>query len=549
MSDLDRPAILDAATAPFARPSVRTADPTGESSRRVRCADRAPLAVPTGLVVTMTLAALLAGCMVGPDYVRPKVDTPAQYRFQFREVQETANTRWWRGFNDPVLDDLISQALAHNWNVKIAAANVEAAAGVLSQARAPLFPQLTYNGVGERARVSEDTATTIPGSFANPADNFQVLAGASWEIDLWGRIRRQTEAARANLLATEEARRGVILSLVGTVASGYLQLRGLDSQLALSKQTQAAYGESLRLFEAQFKYGQVSEMTVAQAKSQYETASAQIPLLERKIAQTENGIGVLLGRNPGPIPRGLPVETLVAPAVPAGVPSDLLARRPDILEAEQQLIAANARIGAARALYFPTISLTGALGTNSAQLANLFSGPANTWSFAGTLAGPIFTAGAVSGQVAQAVALQQAALNNYQRVIVGAFADVSNALVGREKLTAEVTTQQRLVQALSDYARLARLQFTGGYVPYSTVLQADQELFPAELNLAATRAASLIALVSIYQAMGGGWVDEAAREAPAPVRGKGPFAPAIPRAPGVAAPPAGAGSGVAGAAP
>ena len=501
------------------------------------------------MVAMSMLAAMLAACMVGPDYVRPKVDTPAQYRFQFRDAQATANTQWWRQFNDPVLDDLINQALAHNWNVKIAAANVEAAAGVLSQARAPLFPQLSYNGEGLRERVSQDTATPVPSTVANPANNYMLLAGASWEIDLWGRIRRQTEAARANLLATEEARRGVILSLVGSVASGYIQLRGLDAQLALSKQTQAAYGESLRLFEAQFKYGQVSEMTVAQAKSQYETASAQIPLLERKIAQTENGLSTLLGRNPGPIPRGLTLETLVPPAVPAGVPSDLLARRPDILQAEQQLIAANAQIGAARALYFPTISLTGTLGGNSAQLSNLFSGPANTWNFAGTLAGPIFTAGAVSGQVAQAQALQQAALNNYQLVIVGAFADVSNALVGREKLTAEVVTQQKLVKALSDYSRLAKLQFNGGYAPYSTVLQADQQLFPAELNLAATRASSLSALVSIYEALGGGWVDEAAKQTPAPVRGKGLFAPAIPKAPGEAAQPAGQGSGVAGAAP
>jgi len=541
MLDLNRPVIAAALVCEpvipvTARSSVRTADPTG-----------APRGL--GLVLSLTLVALLGGCMVGPDYVRPRVDAPAQYRFEFRDVRDTANTRWWRQFNDPVLDDLISQALANNWNVKIAAANVEAAAGVLGQARSPLFPQVNYNGEGLRERVSTDTATPVPGSVANPANNYVLLAGASWEIDLWGRIRRQTEAARANLLATEEARRGVILSLVGTLASGYIQLLGLDAQLALSRQTQAAYGESLRLFDAQFKYGQVSEMTVAQARSQYETASAQIPLLERKIAQTENALSTLLGRNPGPIPRGLTLQALAAPAVPAGVPSDLLARRPDILQAEQQLIAANAQIGAARALYFPTISLTGALGTNSAQLSNLFSGPANTWSYAGTLAGPIFTAGAVSGQVAQAEALQGAALNNYRQVIVGAFADVANALVGREKFSAEVVTQQKLVQALSDYSRLAKLQFNGGYAPYSTVLQADQQLFPAELNLAATRAASLSALVSIYQAMGGGWVDEAAQVAPAPVRGKGPFAPALPRAPGVSAPPAGPGAAAHGAAP
>ncbi|WP_295458770.1 efflux transporter outer membrane subunit [uncultured Thiodictyon sp.] len=479
------------------------------------------------LLALMALTALVSGCMFGPDYARPRVDTPATYRFALRDAQNTANTQWWRQFNDPILDDLIIQSLGANWNVKIAAANVEAAAAVLTQARAPLYPQLNYNGQGARAQTAAIGA--LP---ASARDNFQLLAGASWEIDLWGRIRRQTEAARAQLLGTEEARRGVVLSLVGAVANGYIQLRGLDAQLAMSKQTQAAYGESLRLIEYQFKYGQVSEMTVAQARSQYETASAQIPLLERSIAQTENGLSTLLGRNPGPIARGHTLETLVPPSVPTGVPSDLLERRPDVLQAEQQLIAANAQIGAARALYFPTISLTGALGTNSSQLSGLFTGPARTWSYAGAFAGPLFTAGSISGQVAQTEAQQRAALGNYQQVIQGAFADVSNALVAREKLNEEVLALQRLVKALGDYSRLAKLQYAGGYAPYSTVLQADQQLFPAELNLAATRASALSAVVSIYQAMGGGWVDEAAQAAPAPQPGKGPFAPAIPRAPG-----------------
>ena len=497
-----------------------------------------PLAGPWAgslFVAVLTAALPLAGCMVGPDYVRPQVAAPAEYRFQLPEAKETANTEWWRLFRDPVLDDLIVQALAHNWSAKIAAANIEAAAAVLTQARAPLYPQVGYNGQGLRERVSEDTATPVPSTIANPQSQFQILAGASWEIDLWGRIRRQSEAARADLLATVEARRGVILSLVGAVASSYIQLLGLDEQLAVSKKTQATYAESLHLFELQFKYGQVSEMAVAQAQSQYQTASAQIPSLERQIAQTENALSLLLGRNPGPIPRGLTVQTLVPPPVPAGVPSELLARRPDILQAEQQLIAANAQIGAAKALYFPTISLTGALGGASSQLSGLFSGPAHTWNFAGAIVGPVFTAGSVSGQVAQAEAVQKAAIGNYQQVIQAAFGDVSNALIDRQKLAEQTIVQHKLVVALRNYARLANLQYDGGYVPYSTVLQADQQLFPAELNLAATRAASLSALVSIYQAMGGGWVDAAAAQAPAPVRGKGPFAPAIPLGPEVPA--------------
>jgi multidrug efflux system outer membrane protein len=487
------------------------------------------------LLASLIATILLAGCMVGPNYVRPKVDPPAEFRFSPAEAQATANLPWWREFRDPVLDELIAEALAQNWSVKIAAANVEAAAAVLTQARAPLYPQVGYQGQGIRERVSEDTATPVPSTVANPQSQFQLLAGASWEIDLWGRIRRQSEAARANLLATEEARRGVILSLVGAVASTYIQLLGLDEQLAISKKTQAAYGESLRLFQLQFKYGQVSEMAVAQAQSQYETASAQIPALERQIAQTENALCLLLGRNPGPVPRGLTLQALTPPPIPAGVPSELLARRPDILQAEQQLIAANAQIGAAKAQYFPTISLTGALGGASSELSGLFSGPAHAWSYAGAIAGPIFTAGSVSGQVAQAEAVQKAAVSNYQQVIQAAFGDVSNALIDRKKLVEQAQAQQKLVAALRDYSRLAQLQYNGGYAPYSTVLQADQQLFPAELNLAATRAASLSALVSIYQAMGGGWVDAATKGAPAPVKGKGPFAPAIPKAPGVGA--------------
>lgn len=484
------------------------------------------------LVAALAAVIPLASCMVGPDYVRPKVDVPAEYRFQLAEARATADVAWWREFRDPNLDELIVEALAHNWSAQIAAANVEAAAAVLTQTRAPLFPQVGYSGQGLQERVSEDTATPVPSTVANPQSQYQILAGASWEIDLWGRIRRQTEAARANLLATEEARRGVILSLVGAVVSSYIQLLGFDDQLVVAKRTQGAYAESLRLFNLQFKYGQVSEMAVAQAQSQYETASAQIPALERQIAQTENALSLLLGRNPGPIPRGLKLLALAPPPIPAGVPSDLLARRPDILQAEQQLIGANAQIGAAKALYFPSISLTGALGSASSQLSGLFSGPAHTWSFAGAVAGPIFTAGSISGQVAQAEAVQKAALGNYQQVIQAAFGDVSNGLIDRQKLVEQTRAEEKLVAALRNYARLAKLQYDGGYVPYSTVLQAEQQLFPAELNLAATRAASLSALVSIYKAMGGGWVDQAAQDAPAPARGRGPFAPVIPQAPG-----------------
>ena len=466
---------------------------------------------------------LLAGCMVGPDYVKPKVDTPAAYIYEPKQTAQTANTEWWKQFGDPVLDDLIAQALIHNYSVKIAAANVEQAAGVLTQTRAPLYPQANYGADAARQRFSQNTA--IPAGSPNPANNYQVLAGASWEIDLWGRVRRLTQAAQANLLATEEARRGVILSLVASVGSGYLQLRGLDQQLTISKETLKAYADSLKLFELRFKHGQISQMNVEQVKVQYQTAAAQIPIIRQQIATTENALSVLLGRNPGPIPRGKNLLELTLPEVPAGLPSELLERRPDLLQSEQLLIAANAQIGAAKALYYPTISLTAAFGVASSQLNSLFKGPAQVWSYGGTITGPIFTGGAISGQVAQATAGQKAALLSYQLSIQSAFADVENALVTRQELIEQIAAQEALVQALREYARLAYLQYDGGYAPYTDVLQAEQQLFPAELNLAAARTALLASEVRIYQAMGGGWVDIAQKVADAPPQASQPPAP------------------------
>ena len=444
---------------------------------------------------------------MGPDYVRPKVDVPAAFRFEVKEAAETAGIEWWKQFGDPVLDSLIAEALANNLNLKVAVANVEQAGGVFTQTRSQLFPQVGYSASGERSRATEAGANAaLSRLIPNPQTAYQAALTASWEIDLWGRIRRQSEAALANLLATDDTRRGVILSLVTSVAGDYIQLRGLDEQLAISKQTLGTYSESLKLFELQFKYGQVSQMNVAQAQSQYETAAAQIPQIESQIAQAENALSILLGRNPGPIPRGKSIYDLKLPAVPAGLPSQLLERRPDLMQSEQQLIAANAQIGAAKALYFPTISLTGAFGSGSSDLSKLFTGPARVWSYAGQAVGPIFTFGGVSGQVAQAEGAQQAALYNYQLAIQNAFADVDNALVASQKLQEQVAAQARLVGALQDYSRLATLQYNGGYTSYTTVLQAEQSLFPAELTLASVRAQVFSSSVNIYKAMGGGWV-------------------------------------------
>ena len=459
-------------------------------------------------LVLLVIAFFVAGCAVGPDYKRPVVDVPPAYRYEEAGgVREAADSEWWKQFNDPVLDQLIAEALANNKSVKIAAANIERAAGILTTTRSALFPQLSYSGTSSRYQISKNNITPPPSP--NPYNNFQALGGVSWEIDLWGRIRRLTEAAQAVVFASIEARRGVILSLTSEVANSYIQLRALDEQLVIAGDTLKTYQESVRIFELQHKYGQVSGMTVEQARSQYETAAAQIPQIEVQIAQTENALSMLLGRNPGPVPRGRKLAELALPPVPAGLPSDLLARRPDILQAEYDLIAANAQIGAARALYFPGISLTGAAGGSSADLSNLFLGPSFTWNYIGTVTGPIFTAGNILGQVRQANAQQQAALFTYEQAIQAAFADTENALISHQKVQVQLAAEQKKVTAFKEYARLADLQYKGGYTTYLTVLNAQQQLFPAELNAIQTRAAAFIAVVNIYKAMGGGWVAKA----------------------------------------
>lgn len=449
----------------------------------------------------------VAGCMVGPDYQRPEVDIPAGFRYEPKGAYHGFDNKWWKQFNDPVLDQLIDQALLNNKDLKIAAANIDGAAGILTTTRSALFPQLNYSGGGMKQKMSNNSITPAPG--LNPYNNFQALGGASWEIDLWGRIRRLSEAAQAKLLASIEARRGIILSLTTEVAASYILLRALDEQLLIAKDTLKTYGESVRIFELQQKYGQVSMMTVEQARSQYETTAAAIPQIEIQIAETENALSILLGNNPADIPRGRRLFELVIPPVPAGLPSKLLERRPDIMQAEQNLIAANAQIGAAKALYFPRISLTGAEGITSEDLSKLFRGPSKTWNYGGSILGPIFTAGNISGQVRQAEAAQKAALFAYEKAIQAAFADMENSLISRQKLSEQLVAEEKKVNSYKEYSRLATLQYNGGYTPYLTVLNAQQQLFPAELSAIQIRAAASITIINIYKSMGGSWIEEA----------------------------------------
>ncbi|MGA7782403.1 MAG: efflux transporter outer membrane subunit [Paraburkholderia sp.] len=447
----------------------------------------------------------LNGCVLGPDYVRPTISTPATFRFATSDMSGVANTEWWRQFNDPELDRLIATALAQNKDVQIAGTRVDEFLGQFASTRSQLFPQLSAGLAAQRQRVPQAGGIPLLGGEGPDYSQLQATLGATWDIDLFGRVRRETEAARANVRASEEMRRATILTLVASVASSYINLRSLDQQLAIARDTTASRAESVRVFDLRFHGGEVSQMELAQSQSEYEASRATISRIEDQIAQQEDALAVLLGENPGAIPRGLRLPDLDAPAVPAGLPSDLIERRPDLRAAEQNLVAANALIGAAHALYFPSISLTGLFGSASGQLSKLFIGPARVWSFAGAVAQPVFTAGNIRGQVQQAQAQQQEALLQYQKAVQVAFQQVNDALISVQKLREQTDVQARQVKTLETYARLARLRYDGGYTSYLEVLDAERSLFNARLSYTQTRQAALVSFVNLYQSMGGGW--------------------------------------------
>ena len=450
------------------------------------------------------LALLLGGCMMGPDYFRPAVESPPAWRLTEQNAKDLANTVWWEQFGDPVLNDLMVTALRENKDLMIAAARIEEFAGNYGIVRSGLFPQV---GAGYQASRQRDTLPLDGQSSIYNA--YQVSLSATWEIDIWGRIRRQTEAARAQLLASEEGRRGVILSLVGSVAGAYINLRSLDRQLEIARVTAKSRGESYEIFKLRFSGGVISQLELSQNKSQYDEALASIPPLEKAIAQQENGLSVLLGRNPGPIPRGKNIDQLALPAIPAGLPSDLLERRPDLRRAEQNLVAANALIGAAKAAYFPRISLTGLFGFASLDLGNLFDSQSKLWQYAAPISMPIFTAGGLAGQLQAAEATQQQALFGYQKAIQEAFREVNDELVSQDRTGAQLKAQKEQVQSLTQYSQIARLRYDNGYTSYIEVLDAERSLFNAQLQYTQTQQAQFQAMTNLYKAMGGGWVAEA----------------------------------------
>ena len=462
------------------------------------------------------ITALVAGCTVGPDYSRPQTTSPDHWRIDYPAAADVANTRWWEQFGDPALNQLIDTALRENRDLLIAAARVDQFVGQLAVVRSQFYPQIGYNADASRNRASRLGNPPIP----SPADPYYTLyqgaLSAQWQIDLFGRVRRQSEAAQAQVYASEQGRRGVILTIVTNVATSYITLRGLDQQLEIAQATAKNYAETARIFELRFKGGVVSEVELNQVESQYQQALAAVPALEQAIAAQENLISILLGRNPGPIPRGRAIDEFVGPAIPADLPSTLLERRPDILQAEQILVATNANIGAAKALYFPTLSLTGLLGSVSTAFGDFLTGPATVWTVAAGLTGPIFTFGLIEGQVQSAEAAQREALANYQQIILNAFRETNDALVGTVKKRDEVAAQTKRVAALREYTRLSRLRFDNGYAGYLEVLYASNELFAAELAAVQSQADGYTQLVNVYKAVGGGWVNEADQLAPQP---------------------------------
>ncbi|MBS1125951.1 MAG: type secretion outer membrane protein [Nitrospirae bacterium] len=470
------------------------------------------------IVIVMTIL-LLGGCAIGPDYRKPETASPPAWLVDMQQAKDTANTAWWEQFNDPTLNELITTALKENYDLRIATARVEEYYGRYGATRADLFPQIGYDASGSRTQLTGKGPITLTPGTSSIYNSYQAEFNASWEIDLWGKIRRATEAARADLMAVEDFRSGVILSLVTSVATAYVDLRSLDQQLEIAKQTAKSREESVKLFDIRFKGGNISEMELSQVKSEYYVALAAIPDLEKRVRQQENFINLLLGRNPGPIARGKAINEIELPTVPAGLPSDLLARRPDIRQAEQQLIAANARIGVAKAQYFPSISLTGFFGSASTELSDLFTGPAKSWSYAGMLAGPIFTAGKIKGTVKAAQAVQQEALFGYEQAIRNSFREFEDALIDQDRTRVQLDAQAQQVEALAVYARLSRLRYENGYTSYIEVLDAERSLFNSQLSYAQTQDVLLRALVNVYKAMGGGWVVEADKlsQSPTPV--------------------------------
>lgn len=468
--------------------------------------------------------ALLIGCTLGPNYRRPAVPTPATFRsptpLPLDESSSLADLKWWEVFRDEKLQDLVRTALAQNYDLRDAVARVEAARANAGIVRSQQYPNFGAGGSLTTTRFSRDGSQPLPSALVpSQSRSFgeTTLTLLSFEADIWGRLRRATEVARANLLSADETRKAVITTLVSDVATAYFNLRELDSELDISQRTLATRQASLDLIKNRQRGGVATLIDLRQGEQLVYSAAETIPALQQQIEQTENAINLLLGKNPAEIVRALPEQEVevatvpdanarnLTPNVPAGLPSALLERRPDIRAAEQNLIAANAQIGVAKAAYFPQISLSGFLGGQSNQLSGLFSTRSGVWTFTPQVTEPIFSAGRLKSNVKLTEALRESALAQYEKAIQTAFTEVSDALIAHQRVRESRVQHELLVTALEDRTRLAYVRYRGGVDTLLNALDADRDRFQAELILAQVRRTELLTVVQLYKALGGGW--------------------------------------------
>lgn len=465
-----------------------------------------PLKKLTELMAAMMSLSLVAGCRVGPNYHRPVVQPPTAFRdlsensLGQAQAASYADLPWWQVFQDPQLQELIRTALKQNYDLQLATERINAARAQVAISRSRLFPQVQGNG---------DFSGGKEHNFQTKSNFLLLTADAAFQLDFFGRLRRATEASRAELLATEDARQTVILTLVSDVASAYFALLQLDLQLQITRETVKTQQDSVKLTNLRVEHGVATRLDVLQAQQVLDSANAQIPDLERRIAQEENAISILLGNYPQAVPRGRPlVEQPLPPEVPPGMPSSLIERRPDIREAEQVLVSANAQIGVAKAQFFPQIALTGSGGGSfgrSSAFSSLMSSQVGIWSYGAQMSQPIFTGGALRGNLRAAESQHQQALISYRQTIQRAFGDVSDALIGYEKLHQVRIRQEDTVKDLQESVRLSDMRYKGGTTTYLEVLDGQRSLFSAELTLAEARGTEYQSLVQLYRALGGGW--------------------------------------------
>ncbi|KPK59388.1 MAG: hypothetical protein AMJ59_10960 [Gammaproteobacteria bacterium SG8_31] len=454
--------------------------------------------------LALLAAVALSACTLTPDYERPELDVPEDYLSTDPAGESIANLEWWQLFKDPQLQILIRSALEENKDLGVALARIEAARQTVTAVRANQFPFLDISGFAGRGRQSREL---VPG--AKSDDRFSVFGDLSFQLDLWGELSRATEAARADLLGTEAAYRNVTITLVSDVAGLYLLLRDLDERLQISRRTVETRVDSLRIIQARFDKGTVPELDVNQAQIEIAVAETAVATFERQIVQTENALRILLGRNPGPVTRGDSLEDQTfSPDIPAGLPSELLQRRPDVVQAEAQLAAATARIGVAEALRYPSIFLTGRLGVESTDLSDLNSSDAESWNIGANIFAPIFNSGQLKAQAEATRAQAEQSLLIYEQTLQQAFREVEDALVAIRTYRAEHEAQTRRVVAARNAARLSRARYDGGVVDYLEVLDTERTKFDAELAQSATLQLYFNSIVQLYKALGGGWSPE-----------------------------------------